>query len=68
MKHSFAPDELTRKLRIVPPPEKPAIARYTLDDLAGYVAAESNHTKNRKLHKEWEGASVNTATIHAGTG
>ncbi|MCL5742562.1 MAG: plasmid pRiA4b ORF-3 family protein [Acidobacteria bacterium] len=66
LKHSFAPDELTRQLRIVPQPGKPAVARYTLgdlDDLAGYVAAESNHAKNRKLHKEWEGIFVKIAAI-----
>lgn len=27
LKHSFAPDELTRKLRLVPAPGKPAVAR-----------------------------------------
>lgn len=66
LEHSFAPDELTGKLRIVPPPGKPAVARYTLDDLddlAGHVAAESNHAKDRKLHKEWEGIYIKIAAI-----
>lgn len=66
LKHSIAPDELTGKLIIVPEPGKPTVARYTLDDLddlAGYVAAESNHAKNRKLHKEWEGIYVKIAAI-----
>jgi hypothetical protein len=66
LEHSFAPDELTGKLRIVPPPGKPAVARYTLDDLddlAGHVAAESNHAKTRTLHKEWEGIYVKIAAI-----
>jgi hypothetical protein len=33
------------------------VARYTLDDLdelAGYVASESNHCKDRKLQREWQ--------------
>ena len=35
-------DELTRQLRIVPPPGQPAVVRYTLDDLdeAGLVTAD----------------------------
>ncbi|GEM_PF-6916991 len=66
LKHSFAPDDLTRKLRIVPPPGKPAVVRYNLDDLedlAGYVASESNHAKDRKLHREWERIYVKIAAI-----
>jgi len=54
---SFAPDELTRRLRIIPPPGKPPIVRLTLDDLdelGGYVAAEANHAKDRKLQREWD--------------
>ncbi len=57
LKRSFAPDDLTRRLRIVPPSGKLAIVTYTLDDLdelAGYVAAEANHAKDRKLEKEWD--------------
>ena len=53
-------------MRIVPPPGKPAGVRYTLsdlDDLAGYVASESNHATDRGLHKEWESIYVKIAAI-----
>jgi hypothetical protein len=63
---SFAPDELTRQSRIVPPPGKPAAVRYTLDDmddLAGCAAPESNHATDRGLHKEWETIYVKIAAI-----
>jgi hypothetical protein len=66
LKHSFAPDELTQQLRIVPPRGKPVVARYTLDDLddlAGYVAAESNHAENRKLLTEWQATYGKVAAI-----
>ena len=56
LKHSFAPDILTRKLRIVPPPGASSVVRYSLEDLdclAGSIAAESNHAKTRKRHEEW---------------
>jgi hypothetical protein len=55
MKHTFAGDELTDRLRIVPRPGEPPVYRFTLDDLdelAGYVAAEANHAKVKKLEKE----------------
>jgi len=66
LKHSFAEEDLTRKLRVVPPPGQPAVVRYTLselDDLAGYVASESNHAKDRKLRKEWEALYVKIAAL-----
>ena len=66
LERSLAPDELTRRLRIVPPPGKEVIVRYTLDDLdelAGYVAFESNHAKQRKLQREWEGIYGKIAAI-----
>ena len=55
MKHTFAGDELTDRLRVVPRPGEPPLYRFTLDDLdelAGYVAAEANHAKVKKLEKE----------------
>lgn len=57
LKHSFAEEDLTRMLRVVPPPGQPAVVRCTfgeLDDLAGYVASESNHSKDRRLQREWQ--------------
>jgi hypothetical protein len=53
--HTFADDDLTRPLRVVPKPGQGLICRFTLDDwegLAGYVAAEANHATNKKLQKE----------------
>ena len=55
MKHTFAGDELTNRLRIVPKPGESPTYGFNLDDLddlAGYVAAEANHAKNKKLQKE----------------
>lgn len=52
LKHTFAGDELTRPLRIVPGPGQPHAYSFTLDDLdelAGHVAAEANHAKDKKL-------------------
>jgi hypothetical protein len=55
MKHAFAGDELTDRLRILPRPGEPPAYRFTLDELdelAGYVAAEANHSKVKKLEEE----------------
>ena len=53
--HTFAGDDLTRRLRIVSRAGKSAVCRFTLgelDVLAGYVAAEANHAKDKKLKKQ----------------
>src|ERR1035441_3214985 len=45
MKHTFAGDELTDRLRILPRPGEPPAYRFTLDELdelAGYVAGWLN--------------------------
>ena len=55
LKHTFADDELTDRLRIVRRPGEPPVYRFTLDDLdelAGYVAAEANHAKNKELERQ----------------
>jgi hypothetical protein len=55
MKHTFAGNNLTDRLRIVPSPGRRPFYRFTLDDLdelAGYVAAEANHAKVKKLERE----------------
>ena len=55
MKHTFASSNLTDRLRIVPSPGQRPLYRFTLDDLdelAGYVAAEANHAKVKKLERE----------------
>jgi len=43
------------RLRVVPKPGEPPVFHFTLDDLdelAGFVAAEANHAKDKKLQKE----------------
>jgi hypothetical protein len=53
--HTFADPELTSPLEAAELRGKKLIAKYTLDDLdalLGFVAAEANHTKDRKLEKE----------------
>jgi len=53
--HTFAGNNLTDRLRIAPGPGRRPLYRFTLDDLdelAGFVAAEANHAKVRKLEKE----------------
>jgi hypothetical protein len=55
LEHTLADDELTAPLRVAPASNKASVYSYTLDDLeelAGYVAAEANHTRNKKLQKE----------------
>ena len=55
LKHTFAGDDLTGRLRIVRRPGEPPVYRFTLDDLdelAGHVAAEANHAKDKKLEKQ----------------
>jgi len=66
LKHTFADDELTGRLRIVPTPGEPPVYRFTLDDLdelAGYVAAEANHAKDKKLQKEWDRLYARMAAV-----
>ena len=55
MKHTFAGNNLTDRLRVVPSPGQRPFYRFTLgdlDELAGYVAAEANHAKVKKIEKE----------------
>ena len=51
---TFTPSELTGRLRLRVVGKKPS-CRFTLgelDELMGYVAAEANHTPDRKLEKK----------------
>ena len=53
--HTFADGTLTDRLRVVPKPGEPPVFHFTLDDLdelAGFVAAEANHARDKKLQKE----------------
>lgn len=54
--HTFADGTLTDRLRVVPKKGDRPVFYFTLDDLdelAGFVASEANHAKNRKAEKEW---------------
>ncbi len=55
LEHTFADDELTDRLRVVEVKGVKFVAKYSLEDLdelLGYIAAEANHTPNKKLQKE----------------
>ena len=55
LEHTFADPELVDRLKIARTAGPKVIARYNLDDLdalLGYVAAEANHSKDKKLQKE----------------
>ncbi len=57
IQNTFVDDDLTGRLRVVPKPGERPVFRFTLDDLdelAGFVASEANHAKNKKLQKEWD--------------
>jgi hypothetical protein len=57
LEHTFADEELTGCLHVLPRSNERPVYHFTLadwDDLLGYVAAEANHTKNRKLQKEFD--------------
>lgn len=55
LEHTLADEELTNRLRVVPRKGERPVFRFTLDDLdelGGFVAAEANQTKDKKLRKE----------------
>jgi hypothetical protein len=57
VKHSFADDHLTRRLRLIPKPRAAPVYRYTLgeiDELSGCIAFHANHENNAKLRREWD--------------
>jgi len=54
LEHTFAGDKLLAPVQVLPEAGKHA-ARYTLydiEELQGFVAAEANHTNDRRLEKE----------------
>ena len=66
LEHTFADDELTAPLRIVPTAHKASVHSFTLDDLeelAGYVAAEANHAKDKKLQKDLDQLFARMETV-----
>ena len=55
IEETLAPDDLTNRLRLVRSRGKTPVYGFTLDELdelAGYVAAEANHAKKRRLEKD----------------
>ncbi len=53
--HTFAGSDLTNNLKISEIKGKHLIAKYTiydLDELIGFIAAEANHTEDKKLEKK----------------
>jgi len=66
LEHTFADDELTAPLRLAPTANKAPVHSFTLDDLeelAGYVAAEANHAKDKKLQKELDRLFARMETV-----
>ena len=55
LEHTFTGPELTTRLRRAQLKSGQYVVRYTLDDLdelLGFVAAEANHSTDKKLRKE----------------
>lgn len=55
LSHTFADESVTTRLQVVPQPGQRPIFHFTLDDLdelAGSVAAEANHAKNKVLRHQ----------------
>ncbi len=53
--HTFAGDDLTKQIKLAELNGKYLLAKYTfedLDELVGYIAAESNYTEDSKLQKQ----------------
>jgi hypothetical protein len=53
--HTFADESITNRLRVVPQPAQRPVFQFTLDELdelAGDVAAEANHAKNKVLREQ----------------
>jgi hypothetical protein len=66
LERTFADDELTAPLRIVPTSRKAPVYSFTLDDLeelAGYVAAEVNHAEDKELQKELDRLVARMETV-----
>ena len=55
IEHTFAGPDLTDRLAAAVPVRSKITVHYTLselEDLQGYIAAEANHAKNRKLQRQ----------------
>jgi hypothetical protein len=57
VEETFADAELTQRLTMTTVKGRRFLVKYTLDDLdllLGYIAAEANHCKDRKLQREFD--------------
>jgi hypothetical protein len=55
VEHTFAGPDLTDRLQLATVKGTKLAVKYTLDDLdelLGYIAAEANHSENKKLEKQ----------------
>ena len=55
LEHTFAGKDLTKQIMVAELSGKYLLAKYTiedLDELVGYIAAESNHTEDIKIQKQ----------------
>ena len=55
LEHTLAGPELTDRVRIASTQGRKLVAKFTLDDLdelLGYIAAEANHSEDRKLQRQ----------------
>jgi Plasmid pRiA4b ORF-3-like protein len=74
LSHTFADKSLTDRLQLVPQPGQRPIFHFTLDvldELAGSIAAEANHAKNRALQEQLDELCERIEAVlnkYAGTG
>ena len=55
LSHTFADESVTKRLQVMPQPGQRPLFHFTLDDLdelAGSVAAEANHARNKVLQEQ----------------
>ncbi len=55
LEHTFAGGDLTKGLRLAQTKGRKVVAKYTLEDLdelLGHIAAEANHSTDKKLQKQ----------------
>lgn len=65
LEHTFVDPEYAQRLRAVPG-KSGLVAGYTLDDLEdilGHIAAEANHTEDRKLQEELDALYERLAAV-----
>ena len=64
--HTFADPYLTDRIKIAEVKGKNVVAKYSIEDigeLIGFIAAESNHTEDKKLQKKLDKLFIRLNTI-----